>query len=272
MDEPKKDKQNAAHDEEEELVSMSLGDHLDELRYRLVRAVGGLTLAVVVCLFFGKYFFELLMSPYDWAMNQAGLKPQMFALKPMEQFLVYIKICMVAGLVFSSGWVFYQLWAFVSAGLYRHERRWIKLAAPASASLFVIGSLFFLLVAAKGMMLFCVRFNIGVQYVQPGVYMLSDYISLLLMLTLVFGLTFQMPIAIIFAELMGLITIQQLSSFRRFAILAIVIVAAIVTPSPDVFSQLALAIPMYLLYESSIIACRIIRKRADRKKAAESAD
>ena len=207
MEETKKDKQDTAHNEEEELASMSLGDHLDELRYRLVRAVGGLILGVVVSLFFGKYFFDLLMFPYNWAMTNAGLKPQMLALKPMEQFIIYLKICMVAGLVFSSFWVFYQLWAFVSAGLYRHERRMVKLAAPASASLFVFGAVFFLLVVARYMMQFCVSFNVGVQYVQPGVYQLSDYVNLILLLALIFGLAFQMPIAIVFAERMGLITI-----------------------------------------------------------------
>ncbi len=268
MTDPNKDKQDPAHDEEEELVSMSLGDHLEELRYRLVRAVGGLVLCVGICLFFREYFFGLLMSPYKWAMDQVKLEPEMLATKPLEQFLVYLKVCMVAGLVFSSIWVFYQLWAFVSAGLYRHERRMIKLAAPASAVLFVIGALFFLLVVAKGMMLFCVKFNVGVQYVKPGVYMLSDYVNLLLLLALVFGLSFQMPIALIFAERMGLVTIEQLSSFRKFAILGIVVVAAIVTPSPDIISQLALAIPLYLLYEASILVCWFIRKRAAKKRTA----
>lgn len=268
MTDPNKDKQDSAHDEEEELVSMSLGDHLEELRYRLVRAVAGLVLCVSVCLFFRKYFFGLLMSPYKWAMDQVKLEPEMLATKPLEQFLVYLKVCMVAGLVFSSGWVFYQMWAFVSAGLYRHERRMVKLAAPASATLFVVGAVFFLLVVAKGMMLFCVKFNVGVQYVKPGVYMLSDYVNLLLLLALVFGLAFQMPIAIVFAERMGLVTIEQLSSFRKFAILGIVVVAAVVTPSPDIISQLALAIPLYFLYEASIIVCRIIRKRAAKKKTA----
>lgn len=271
MKETTKDKRDAMRNEEEELISMSLGDHLDELRYRLVRAVAGLILGVVVSLFFGKYFFDLLMFPYNWAMTQADLKPQMLALKPMEQFIIYLKICMVAGLVFSSFWVFYQLWAFISAGLYRHERRMVKLAAPASASLFVFGAVFFLLVVARYMMQFCVSFNVGVQYVQPGVYQLSDYVNLILLLALIFGLAFQMPIAIVFAERMGLVTISQLSTFRKYAILAIVIVAALVTPSPDIISQLALAIPLYLLYEVSIIVCSVIRKRADRKKAAEAA-
>ncbi len=267
MDETKKDKRDAMRDEEEELASMSLGDHLDELRYRLVRAVAGLVLCVVICLFFRKYFFGLLMSPYKWAMDQVNLEPEMLATKPLEQFLVYLKVCMVAGLVFSSVWVFYQLWAFVSAGLYRRERRMIKFAAPASAILFAVGAVFFLLVVAKGMMLFCVKFNVGVQYVKPGVYMLSDYVNLLLLLALVFGLAFQMPIALIFAERMGLVTIEQMSTFRKYAILVIVVVAALVTPSPDIISQLALAIPLYLLYEASIIVCRVIRKRATQKKS-----
>jgi sec-independent protein translocase protein TatC len=223
---------------------------------------------VIASLFFGDYFFQLLMYPYNYAMAKAGLEPQLLALKPMEQFIMYLKICLVAGLVFSSVWVFYQLWAFVAAGLYRHERRLIKVAVPACAGLFVFGSVFFLLVVAPMMMQFCVNFNVGVQYVQPGVYQLSDYINLLLMMTLVFGLTFQMPIAIIVTERMGLVTIEQLKSFRRYAILAIVIIAAIVTPSADVFSQLALAIPMWLLYESSIIVCWYIRRREKKKKDA----
>ncbi len=270
MSESKNEVSEKEYDPESELVSMSLGDHLEELRHRLMLALVGLVLGVAVSLFFGEYFFKMIMFPYHQAMEKAGYKPNLLALKPMEQFIIYLKICMVAGLVFSSLWVFYQAWAFVSAGLYRHERRWVKVAAPVSGLLFVTGAVFFMLAVAPMMMNFCVKFNVGVEYVQPGVYALAEYVNFMLLLTLIFGLAFQMPIAIVFAEMIGIVTIRQLSEFRKFAILGIVIVAAAITPSPDVISQIALAVPLYMLYEGSIIVCRILR--AQKKKTKEKSN
>ncbi len=256
-------------DDSEGLISMSLGDHLEELRTRLIRAFIGLGAGVIVSLCFGKYLFKWIFIPYEKAMTKAGYGPEdynIMALKPADKFLVYLKVCLMAGLLLASFWVFYQAWAFVSSGLYRKEKRFVKVAAPASAILFITGAVFFQLVVARLALQFFITFDIGLgDVIAPGAYNLADYVSFMLMLTLVFGLGFQMPIGIVFSERMGLVTVEQLGRSRKIFIVALVFVAAIVTP-PDVISQISLAIPLYVLYEGSIIVCRILRKTNSKEK------
>ncbi len=243
----------------ENLKTMSLGEHLEELRYRLIRALAGACLGLVACLFFGRYLMRIIARPYEIAMKIAGLEPEFIAIQPPEKFLVYIKTCLVFGLVISAPWVFYHIWAFISSGLYRHERKLIYVVAPASALLFMAGAVFFMVVIAPMAMLFFIKFNTGIDFVRFSS-TLQNYINLVLSLTLIFALAFQMPIAIVFAERMGLVSIETLTSGRRYVILGLVITAAVATP-PDVISQIALAIPLYVLFEGSILICRFLRRR-----------
>ncbi len=240
--------------QEEELKSMSLGDHLEELRARLILAILGLAVGLGIALFWGRAFLHLILLPFEQAMKTSSLEPSLQAIKVAEPFLVYLKASLVLGLLLSSPWVFYQIWAFVSAGLYRRERRYVYVVAPISVVLFVGGVLFFLLVVAPIALKFFVRFNAGVEYVlyQPS---LSDYVSFILMLSVVFGLTFQTPIFIVFAERMGLIRLESLRKARRYVFLASFVIGAFATP-PDVITQIALAVPLYLLYEAAILVCR----------------
>ncbi|MBL7215577.1 MAG: twin-arginine translocase subunit TatC [Phycisphaerae bacterium] len=242
----------------ENLKSMSLGDHLEELRIRMMLAIGGLLLGLVACLFFGKYLILLLRAPYDNALSNPEIPLQLQTIQPAEGFLTYIKICMVFGLLLTSPWVFWQVWTFVSAGLYRHEKKFVKIVAPISAGLFVTGAMFFILIVAPLAMGFFIKFNakLGLQSNWTFQY----YINMVLMLTLVFAMAFQMPIAIVFAEKMGLVSIDKLVAGRRYVAVVLVILAAVATP-PDVISQISLFIPMYILYEGSIIACRFMRKK-----------
>lgn len=241
----------------ENLKSMSLGDHLEELRIRMILAIGGVILGLIMCLFFGKYLIILLRAPYDNAMANPEITPLLQTIQPAEGFVTYIKICLVFGLLLTSPWVFWQAWAFISAGLYRHERKFVKAVAPISALLFVTGALFFILVVAPLAIAFFIKFNsrLGLQ----SNWTFQSYISMILTLTLVFALTFQMPVAIVFAERMGLVSIETLITGRRYVVAVLIILAAVATP-PDVVSQISLFIPMYILYEGSIIACRILRK------------
>jgi sec-independent protein translocase protein TatC len=185
-------------------------------------------------------------------------------IQPAEGFLIYIKICFFFGLLITSPWVFWQIWSFVSSGLYRHEKKYVSSAAPISAALFITGAVFFLMVIAPLAMSFFIRFNQRLSLASNWTF--QSYINMVLILTLVFGLGFQMPIAIVFAERMGLVSIQQLSNSRRYVILALVIIAAMATP-PDVISQIGLAVPLYILFESSIVVCRFLQLR--RKDAAK---
>lgn len=261
----------------EELVSMSLGDHLEELRIRMILALAGLLIGLAVCLFFGKDLIGVLETPYNRAIgtnkveaseNQqdvystqkdtesvpVGLQTR----KPAEGFVTYIKICLVFGLLATSPWVFWQAWMFVSAGLYRHEKNFVHIVAPVSAMLFVTGALFFLFMVAPLALTFFIKFNQRLNL--ASYWMFEDYINMILMLTLVFGLAFQMPIAIVFAERMGLVSIETLVNGRKYVIVVLTIVAAMATP-PDVISQVSLFIPMYGLFEGGILACRFLGRK-----------
>lgn len=178
---------------------------------------------------------------------------------PVEGFMVYIKTSLLFGLLITSPWVIWQVWAFVSAGLYNKEKRYVHIVSPISAVLFITGALFFMLLVAPQMMGFLIRFDaaLGVR----SFWSLQKYINMVFALTLVFGVAFQMPIAIVSAERLGLVSLQALTKNRPFVILGLVIVAAMATP-PDVVSQISLAIPLYGLYEASILICKIWRKRA----------
>jgi len=246
------------HDEDE-LVSMSLGDHLEELRARLILALTGLTVAFLVSLVAGKWFLALILSPYQTAMKDLGMDVQLQAIEVAEPFMIYLKAVAVLALLISSPWLFYQLWAFVSAGLYKHEQRFVRVAAPGSAVLFVTGVMFFLLAIAPMVFRFFGKFNPGIDYFtyQPQMNKTVDFI---LMLALVFGLAFQTPIAIVFAERMGLVSVKVLCQSRKYVFLGVFVVGAIVTP-PDFVSQISLAVPLYVLYEGSIIICRLWRKK-----------
>ena len=253
---------------EEELVSMSLGDHLQELQSRLILALSGALVGVVTCLFFGKRFLQMIVQPYLSAMENAGLEPNMLAIQPSEQFMVYLKTSLVFGIIFTAPWLFYHAWKFISSGLYRHEKRFVHVVVPACATLFVAGALFFIIIIAPICMTFFIGFDTGLDFIQRGTFTLSHYISFVLSLTLIFGLAFQMPVAIVFAEQMGLVKIDVLTSIRKYVLLVLVVISAIVTP-PDVISQIALATPLYILYEGSILVCRFLRTRKKNKKKDE---
>lgn len=243
---------------ENDLASMSLGDHLDELRSRLMLGLAGLAVAIVVSLAAGKWFLAIILSPYQAAMADAEMDVKLQAIEVAEPFMVYMKAVVVLAVLLSSPWLFYQIWAFISAGLYKHERRFVRLAAPASAVLFVVGVMFFLLAIAPMVFQFFVQFNPGIEHVyQPQ---LTKAVNFVLTLALVFGLAFQTPIAIVFAERMGLVSVETLRRVRKYVLLVVFIVAAMATP-PDVVSQVALAVPLYLLYEGSIIVCSLWRKK-----------
>ena len=138
----------------------------------------------------------------------------------------------------------------------------MHVAAPVSAALFIAGAGFFIWVVAPSVMGFFVNFDTGIEFVKT-VPTLQSYINFVLSLTLIFGLAFQMPIAIVFVEKMGLVSIEALVKARKIVALALLIIAAMVTP-PDVISQISLALPMYVLFEGSILVCRILHKRKRR--------
>ena len=318
-------------------TTMSLGDHIEELRGRLILAITGLMIGTGICLLFGTRIIKFIEKPYTKVFltpkaeskteeektlkliqdlfdnaqhkiaedpnpleidtkteeflrkfctnvfltlindpNYTALRPstdrktltrRLQILSPAAGFISYIKIAMMAGLILSSPWVFYQIWMFVAAGLYSHEKKYVHTAVPFSASLFIIGALFFLFIVAPLTLGFLVKFNEGVLDAWSN-FTFSDYISFVTMLMLVFGVAFQTPIAIFFLNRTGLVSIQALRKSRKFVILIIFIVAAMATP-PDVISQVTLAIPLYFLFELGIILSVFAeRRRKSQEKTA----
>jgi len=237
---------------EQNLVEMSLGDHLEELRLRIILALLGVGVGLAICLYFAGFFLSLLAKPY---LQQAGADATLQAITLSEKFFVYMKTALVFGFVLSSPWVFYQLWKFISAGLYKKEKKFIYLIAPACALLFIIGAFFFLFAIGPVMIKFFIDFDPGIKSIKTQV-TLSSYIDFMLVMMLIFGISFQLPIAIIAANRIGVIPVESLKKARKYVILAIFIIASIVTPTTDVISQLALAVPMYFLYELGILFCR----------------
>jgi len=237
--------------------TMSLGDHLEELRTRLIYALLGMAVGTVIGFCFGKTIIEIVEKPY---INVMGEETRLQTLAPADGFISFVKISLVTGLLFSAPWVFYHLWMFVAAGLYKHEKKYVYLATPFSAVLFISGALFFILIVAPLTLGFLVKFNENFLNVKSQ-FTFQHYISFVTHLMLVFGLAFQTPSAIFFLNKTGLVSISALNKSRKYVLLAIFVVAAMATP-PDVVSQITLAVPLYLLFELGIVLCYF----AERKK------
>jgi sec-independent protein translocase protein TatC len=228
--------------------TMSLGDHLEELRMRLLYTLAGLVVGAVICLFFGSKIIAFIEKPYIGVM---GSEARLQTLAPADGFVSYMKTSLISGLIISSPWVFYHLWMFVAVGLYPNEKRYVYLAAPFSAALFVGGALFFILVVAPLTLNFLVKFNQKMLGVNSQ-FTFQNYISFITHLMLVFGLAFQTPTAIFFLNRTGLVSLAALRRSRKFVLLGVFVVAAMVTP-PDVVSQVTLAVPLYLLFELGVL-------------------
>ncbi len=242
-------------------TTMSLGDHLEDLRRRLMYARAGGVVGAVIGFCFGRKIIGFIEIPYIDAMGEGA---QLQTLAPADGFVSYVKIAFVTGLIISSPWVFYHIWMFVAAGLYQHERKYVYLAAPFSAALFVCGALFFIVVVAPITLGFLVKFNERMLGVSSR-FTFQKYISFVTHLMLVFGVAFQTPTAIFFLNRTGLVSLRALTGSRKYVVLAVFVVAAMVTP-PDVVSQVTLAVPLYLLFELGILLSYLAGRK--KKKAA----
>ncbi len=236
---------------------MSLGEHLEELRRRIFFALIGLAVAAIVAIVCGKWFTELFKFPYVTAMQQADKEPDLAVLAITTGLTMYLKISLIGAAVIASPWIFYQIWMFVSAGLFPREKRYIKFAIPVSAGLFICGALFFLFVTATPILKFFIAFNdwMGMKLVIT----FESYISLVATMILIFGLVFQTPLLVLLLAKMGVVSLEMLKQYRRHVIVCIVVLAAMLTP-PDPISQISMALPMWLLYEFGVLLVSVFVK------------
>jgi sec-independent protein translocase protein TatC len=228
--------------------------HLEELRKRLVAISIGIGVGFVVCYIFSDQLFKLLVLPLRSALPKGDTL--IFTNLP-EMFITYLKVSLIAGVLLASPFIFYQLWLFIAPGLYRHEKRYILPFVIFSTILFVGGALFGYFVVFP----FGFKFFIGFsnEYVKalPSV---KQYFSFSIKLLFAFGLVFELPLVVFFLAKMGLITPEFLKKQRKYAILIIFIVAAILTP-PDAATQIMMAVPLLILYEIGIIVAKMARKK-----------
>ena len=234
---------------------MSLMEHLNELRSRLTWMVGFALVGFVGCWVIVDPIFDALTKPL-MAVLPEGTHAQYTTLP--EAFFTRMYISFVAGLFVASPLIFYQVWAFIAPGLYDEEKRYIIPVALISAIFFMGGGAFCYYIVFPFAFSFFVSFSTPEIVITPK---MSDYLSFVIKLVLAFGLIFEMPIFALFLSRMGLVTANMMRRFRRYAIVLIFIVAAILTP-PDVLSQLLMAGPMILLYEFSVgVAALFGRKK-----------
>lgn len=229
-----------------EAKAMSLMDHLGELRSRLVRSAIAVALAFAATYSVADLIFAQLMRPL-----LAALPPNsklIFTALP-EAFFVYLQVGFVAAIFLASPYIFYQIWGFIAPGLYEEEKKFAVPMALFSAFFFILGSAFCFLVVFPFSFTFFVGFATDDIIPMPS---LSEYLGFALKMLIAFGLIFEMPLFTFFLARMGMVNATMMRKVRRYAILVIFIVAAILTP-PDVMSQMLMAIPMILLYEFSIL-------------------
>ncbi|MDD5617810.1 MAG: twin-arginine translocase subunit TatC [Candidatus Omnitrophica bacterium] len=226
---------------------LTLVQHLEELRTRLLKSI----IFIIACsVFTYTYINEILL----FLSKPIG---KLIFIAPQEAFVANLQIAFFGGLFFASPFVLCQVWQFVSAGLRQEERKYALIFGLFSFILFIAGCLFgFFVIVPIG-----IKFLMGYtpDFITPMI-TLSNYISFLGVLSIVFGLAFQLPLILAFLAKIGLVNPDFLSRKRREAIVVIFIVAAILTP-PDVFTQIMMAVPLVILYESGIILSRLIKPK-----------
>jgi len=245
---------------------MSLTDHLEELRKRLMRSLIAAFIAFGVCYNFKEWLFEILTRPLVESLPKNAT---MIYTSLPEAFFNYLKISFFAGLVVASPYVLYQIWKFISPGLYASERKYVLPFVLSSTILFVGGVLFGYFIALPPAFRFFLEFS--TDFLKPML-TIREYLSLTIKLLLAFGIVFEIPVFIFFLAKIGVVNSRMLAKQRKYAILLIFIVAAIITPTPDAFTQTIMAIPMMILYEIGILVAKWGERKKVKKEQEETAE
>ena len=252
--------------EEEGMLRMSFLEHLEELRRRLFYVLGGFGAAFLISMTFCKELWRVISAPAVEALKALGVNPpNLSQLTPMESFnVVWIKTPVLTSIFLSSPWIIYQVWSFVSPGLYKRERKWAIPFVLCTAGLFIAGGLFAYYVAFRFGLTFLLGIGRDVN-VTPLV-SINEYFDLFVNVTLGIAVVFELPVLIFFLTLLRLVTPKFLIRNSRYAILIIVILAAVVTPTPDVFNLMLFATPMILLFYVGVFASWVLVLNREGKK------
>src|SRR3984885_14779853 len=234
--------------DKDSMPTMGFLDHLEELRKRIVHSAIAVAVGTGVCWGYREKIYAVMQKPIMDALRSHHLAEKLVYLNPVEPFNLYLKIAMLAGLFLASPFVLYQVWMFISPGLYRNEKRYVLPFMVSTITLFTLGGYFGYRIAYPRALNFFVDFN---GQFQPMI-TVGEYTSLFLSIVLGMGLIFEMPILVFFLAFLGIMTPSFMIKNFRYAILVIFILAAIVTPTPDIINMCVFAAPMLALYALSI--------------------
>ncbi|VXC80854.1 twin-arginine translocase subunit TatC [Sphingomonas sp. AX6] len=240
-------------------------DHLIELRRRMLYCVGALLVTFFVAFYFAEQIFAFLVQPLIAAGQERVIYTQLF-----EAFLVQVKVAFFSAIMLSFPVLANQLWQFVAPGLYKREKRALLPFLLATPVLFIGGASFAYFIAIPTALTFLLQYQGdmgGIQ--QDALPSVGNYLSFIMQFLFAFGISFLLPVLLMLLERSGIVTLEQLKSARRYAIVVAFILAAVLTP-PDVVSQFLLAVPLILLYEIALIGIRFTRKREAAKAEAEA--
>jgi len=237
---------------------MSLIGHLEELRTRLMRVGIAVLVGMAVGLVFSKPLYRILAEPMKQALGQTSF---FIATDPIEAFMTYMKTGLVAGLFIAIPVIFYQLWQFIAPGLFKNERRRSLLFVTMTSLCFVGGALFGYFIVFPTSFLFFTGLLSGTDIqLLPK---MNEYFSFAVRLLFAFGIVFELPVLLLLLGRIGLLTSQTLAKARPYFIVGIFVVGGLMT-GPDVASQLMMAVPLWVLYELSIVLVRVFGKRPTR--------
>ena len=253
--------------EEERMPSMSFLEHLEELRKRIFNALVAVVLGMLVCAVIRERLVAFMTKPIIDVLKHYGQPEKLVYLNPTEPFNLYVKVCALAGLFITSPYVLYQVWLFISPGLYRREKKYVVPFMVSSILLFIAGGYFGYRLVYPQALDFLTR--VGRQF--SAMITIHEYTDLFLTVILGLGVVFEMPILIFFLALMGVVSAGWMWRNIRYAILGIFVVAGALAPTPDITSMIVFASPMLALYIVSIAIAWFVhptqRKAREAKRA-----
>ncbi|TFG35359.1 MAG: twin-arginine translocase subunit TatC [Nitrospirales bacterium] len=248
--------------------TMSFMDHLGDLRKKITVSLIAVCLTFVASFSYSEQILEFFMFPLRYTLDFSVRKMYLYYiyqdklvntklvfLAPTEGFWMNMKISLVAALILALPIIFHQLWTFVAPGLHSKEKKYVVPFVLIATFLFLVGAAFCFFIVLPFAMSFLLTYKVG-DFMMP---MLSvgQYVDFCLKFVLAFGAVFELPVIIVFFTRMGFVTTQTLAKNRRYSVLIAFVIAAILTPTPDIFNQTLMAVPMIVLYEVGILASRI---------------